>query len=73
MAKHDVSVDMPPRPLKREDVIFTVKRDGTTLGTLNVSNGSLVWFPAGASTGYKMSWLKFDRLMQDNAAAKEKR
>ncbi|QEG43845.1 hypothetical protein [Roseimaritima ulvae] len=73
MAKHDVSVDMPPRPLKREDVIFTVKRDGAMLGTLEVSNGSLVWFPAGASSGCKMSWLNFDRLMQDNAAAKEKR
>lgn len=73
MAKHDVSVDMPPRPLQREDVSFTVKRDGATLGTLKVSNGSLVWFPAGTSTGCKMTWLKFDQMMQANAPGQERR
>ena len=73
MAKHDVTVDMPPRPLKRQDVTFKVKRDGATLGTLKVSNGSVVWFPSGTTNGYKMGWAKFDGIMQGNATRVERR
>ncbi|MCA9135663.1 MAG: hypothetical protein KDB00_02860 [Planctomycetales bacterium] len=73
MAKHDVTVDMPPRPLKRQDVSFTVKRDGSTFGTLKVSNGSVVWFPAGTTHGCKMSWVKFDAMMQECATREERR
>ncbi|WP_153559062.1 hypothetical protein [Roseimaritima sediminicola] len=73
MAKHDVTVDMPPRPLKRDDVEFVVKRDGVTYGTLKVSNGSLVWFPAGTTNGCKMTWVRFDQMMQEHAPARERR
>jgi len=50
-----------------------VKRDGIVLGTLAVSNGSIVWFPRGTSYGYKMGWTKFDQLMQEQASRFEKR
>lgn len=72
MAKHDVIVDMPPRPLQREDVTFKVKTDGSTFGTLNISNGSIVWFPAGTTYGCKMSWAELDAVMQESAT-REKR
>ena len=70
---HDVIVDMPPRPLKRQDVTFKVKQDSVLLGTLEVSNGSVVWFPRGASYGCKMGWEKFDEMMQKEAVRFEKR
>ena len=73
MAKHEVAFDVPKRPLGRADIEFTVKADGAVLGTLTVSNGSLVWFPKGTTKGCKMGWSKFDRLMQEEATKVERR
>jgi hypothetical protein len=73
VAKHNVSFSMPERDLGRADVEFLVKQDGVVLGTLAVSNGSLVWFPRGTSYGCKMGWTKFDENMQKLAKRFEKR
>jgi hypothetical protein len=73
MAKHDVSFDIPERRLGRADIEFTVKTDGSVLGTLTVSNGSLVWFPKGTTYGCKMGWSKFDKIMQKHATRQERR
>lgn len=73
MAQHDVKFEVPPRSLGRADVSFVVKRDGAILGTMTVSNGSIVWFPKGRSYGCKMGWKKFDQIMQDHASRAEKR
>ena len=73
MAKHDVFFNIPQRALGKADVEFQVKQDGIVLGTLAVSNGSLVWFPKKTSYGYKMGWSKFDELMQNEASRFEKR
>jgi hypothetical protein len=73
MAKHDVLFSVPQRALGKADVAFTVKQDGNVLGTLEVSNGSLVWFPKGTTYGYKMHWSKFDRVMQKEATRFERR
>jgi len=71
MAKHEVTVDMPPRPLQRQDVTFQVKQDGAVLGTLKISNGSLVWFPKGTTYGRKIGWKRFDELMDEHAPKEE--
>jgi len=68
MAKHKVVMKLPPREIKRADVSFKVKRDGNLLGTLEISNGSIVWYPSGTTYGSKMSWAKFDKLMEENAS-----
>ena len=73
MAKHDVSFSIPQRALGKADVKFLVKRDGAVHGTLEVSNGSLVWFPKGTSYGLKVGWAKFDEIMKKNATRFEKR
>ncbi len=73
MAKHEVAFDVPKRPLGRADIEFTVKADGGVIGTLNVSNGSLVWFPKGTSYGCKIGWSKFDKIMKEHATRQEKR
>jgi hypothetical protein len=64
MAKHDVSFNIPQRALGKADVEFLVKRDGAVLGTLAVSNGSIVWFPKGTTYGLKVGWKKFNDIMQ---------
>lgn len=48
---HEVSFDIPERLLGRADIAFTVKQNGSVLGTLTVSNGSVVWFPKGTTYG----------------------
>lgn len=73
MAKHDVLFNIPQRSLGKADVEFLIKRNGIVLGTLAVSNGSLVWFPKKTSYGYKMDWDKFGKMMEDKATRVEKR
>ncbi len=73
MAKHRVLMSTPPREVKRADAQFDVERDGKKFGTLEVSNGSLVWFPPYTNNGYKVTWKKFHELMEANATRVEKR
>lgn len=73
MAKHDVSFNIPQRALGKADVEFLVKRDGAVLGTLAVSNGSIVWFPKGTTYGLKVGWKKFNDIMQESATRFERR
>ena len=73
MAKHKVVMTLPPREVKRADAQFAVEREGKKFGTLEVSNGSLVWFPPYTSHGLKMGWEKFSQLMVENAKRIEKR
>lgn len=73
MPKHDVSFSIPQRDLGRADVEFVVRKNDAVLGTLAVSNGSLVWFPKNTSYGCKLGWSKLDALMQEHATRFEKR
>jgi hypothetical protein len=70
---HDVSFSIPDHPVGRADVKFVVKRDGGVLGTLEVSKGSVVWFPRGHSYGYKWRWTDLAEVMRDEAHRSEKR
>ncbi len=70
---HTVTMKLPPRELKRADAVFEVTDDDGKLGTLHVSNGSVVWFPRNTSYGFKMGWQKFNQIMSENARRVEKR
>jgi hypothetical protein len=73
MAKHDVGFALPERQLGKADAVFKVKENGKLLGTLTMSNGSVVWFPSGTTYGCKMSWGKLDAVMKAHATRYEKR
>lgn len=73
MATHKVVMSLPPREIKRADASFAVKRDGKKLGTLEISNGSIVWYPAGATYGRKLGWQKFNQMMEEKATRFETR
>jgi hypothetical protein len=73
MSVHEVEFSIPARALGKSDVKFMVRQNGTLLGTLAVSHGSVVWFPKGTSYGCKMGWAKFDKFMKDEATRFEKR
>ena len=71
--KNQVYVTLPKRKLERSDVEFLIKQDNFILGTLKISNGSLVWFPKNTSIGKKVDWSEFDKLMVNNAIKTERR
>ena len=70
---HQAQFSIPLRNLARADVEFQVKEDGIMLGTLMISRGSLVWFPANTRNGRKMDWGKFAKLMEQEATLIERR
>lgn len=73
MAKHEVSITLPKRWLGKADTELGIYQDGKLLGTLAISNGSIVWWPTGTTYGRKMSWGQFDAMMEANAKRWEKR
>jgi hypothetical protein len=70
---HDVQFSIPTRDLGRADITFRVKRNGGVLGTLEVSKGSVVWFPKDTSYGHRVGWTAFDLIMKNSGAREEKR
>lgn len=46
------------------DARFRVSNDDGIIGELQVSKGSVVWFPAFGKKGYKLNWFRFDDIMQ---------
>ena len=65
MARHDVTFNIPERRLGNSDIVFTVQSDDARLGTLKISKGAIVWYPANKKRGYVMRWDNFDRVMRD--------
>ncbi len=61
--KHQVNFSIPTRDLGKADVEFNVAIDGNRLGTLRVSQGSVVWYPSGNTYGHKASWTDFGGAM----------
>ena len=55
------------------DARFRVSNDDGMIGELQVSKGSVVWFPRDAKKGYKLDWFRFDALMQEKGFRCEKR
>ena len=55
------------------DACFRVRDDDGMIGELQVSKGSVVWFPADAKKGYKLGWFSFDNLMKKAGVKCEKR
>ena len=63
--KHSVTFDIPTRDLGKADIHFQVKVDGKVLGKLEVSKGSVVWYPKDLTYGHKATWSKLDEMMKD--------
>ena len=61
---YSVMFDPPARPLGNADVIFDVQQDGSSLGKLHISKGSLVWVPKDKELGYKLPWQRVGSLME---------
>ena len=70
---YEVLFSVPKRELGRADVDFEIWQDGAKVGTLSISKGSVVWFPANTTKGHKIDWTAFDRLMTQHVTGEERR
>lgn len=61
--EHSVRVQAPLLPVGKEDVVFIIKSDDVTYGTLKVSRGGIVWISAGSPNQRRLSWERFAALM----------
>ena len=64
MSTHEIHMDMPEKTVLNKDVVFDIYSDGSKLGSLKVSKGSLEWAPANFVNGFHMQWEQFDQIMQ---------
>ena len=63
---HEVLFRLPNRVLGSADLQLDVNKDGTKLGRLKVSKGSVVWVPRNRTYGYKLAWSDLALLFENN-------
>lgn len=63
---HNVSFEIPSRPVGFKDLVFKVRRNGAKFGELRISQGAIVWIPAETSKGRRLSWQQIDDLAQQH-------
>lgn len=67
MKKKSVELTLPKdMSIGLSEAVFRVFDEGSKLGELQVSKGSVTWFSRNGKLGYTMGWDKFDRIMQEN-------
>ncbi|HUY58801.1 MAG TPA: hypothetical protein VMV16_03750 [Solirubrobacteraceae bacterium] len=74
MPTHKVSVQFPKEiNVSNNDVDITVRSDGALLGRLQISTGSIDWFPSpNKKTRYALSWEKFAEVMLREGTEKKR-
>jgi hypothetical protein len=58
---------LPAHQIVNADVTVMVKSDGTNLGELLISKGSIDWRQSKHQTCYQMTWERFARFMEESA------
>jgi hypothetical protein len=67
MAEHTVNVKTPALEVGKVDVVFTIRRDGTTFGRLKISRGGVEWMPSWKSKkAFHMPWDEFDGVFREH-------
>ncbi len=73
MAKKEVWLNVPSQELGTMEVEFKVWSGGKRYGTLRISKASIVWFPAMARYGKRLSWGRFNMAMNKFGRDERKR
>ncbi|WP_418503719.1 hypothetical protein [Desulfovibrio sp.] len=69
----NVSMQTPMLPLGKMNVSFTVYEGEEKMGELHISKGAAAWFPANAKKGFRVSWTKLGKFMEENGTKCENR
>jgi len=67
VATHEIDIAIPPRIVLHKDVNFVIKSDGIKLGELRISKGTIDWRPGNKKKVVRLSWERFDKLMQSSS------
>jgi hypothetical protein len=68
MATHDIAMKIPQLVfVLKTDVEIEIRENGSLLGTLHISKGSIDWKPRKKQHGLRLGWSRFDTLMQAHA------
>jgi hypothetical protein len=66
MPKHEIDLEVPQVVnVLHKDVKLRVWEDDELLGTLRISKGSIDWIPKKKHYARRLSWAKFDALMEE--------
>ena len=65
MPEHRIEVSQPSKRVLNSDVVFTVYSDGSLLGELKISRGSVDWRPANKQKVIRRRWEWFARVMEE--------
>ena len=68
-----LNVNVQDAPVGTRDVVFLVYKDDEKFGELRISKGAVVWRGKFDQYGRKLSWAKFDKLMQEHGRKAELR
>ena len=68
-----VDLDVSAVEVIKKDVVFKVYRRRRKFGELRVSRGAVVWRGRNDQLGRKLSWRRFDALMESLARRDERR
>lgn len=70
MASHDVTLKRAKAEIVNSDVVFEIKKNSKKLGELHISRGAIEWVPNNARYKRRMTWTKFDSLMENARVVK---
>jgi len=62
---HKVKFTLPERNLGNADIVFSAWNDDRKIGTLRISKGAIEWYPKSAKKPKKISWARFERMMDE--------
>ena len=68
-----VDVELSAVEVKAKDVVFKIYERRRKFGELRVSRGAVVWRGRADQLGRKLSWRRFDALLQSVAPRAERR
>ena len=70
MASHDVTLKRAKAEIVNSDVVLEIKKNSKKLGELHISRGAIEWVPNNARYKRRMTWTKFDSLMENARVVK---
>lgn len=73
MPAHEISMELPEPTVVNKDVVIKVKSGGKALGKLQISKGTVDWWPAHSTVNhYKVSWEKLAQLLEAHGTPAKK-
>ncbi len=64
MAQHEIDVKVPREIwVGNTDLEIAVKADGSLLGRIHISRGTIDWIPSKGRSRYRLRWERFGELM----------